>query len=143
MTIAYIQNVEPAAPCACDNCGHECPAAELEAIADLEQRLDAGGSVPAGQCPKCGALAYLKEDKRRAMPDGSRYWVFSRKAYRRERDTFGRGRYVPNPGARRYTIARDQTLEEARRICEAGPANVALAAGREYRGLSFYEFERQ
>lgn len=64
------------------------------------------------------------------------YRVFSRKVYRREND-----RYVPNPGARKTTITHVDSIDDARRICAEGPANVALEQGREYRGLSFYEFE--
>ena len=62
--------------------------------------------------------------------------VFKRKVYRREG-----GRYVPHPSARRTTIRRVNTVDEARALCEQGPANQALAAGREYRHLHFYEFE--
>jgi len=70
------------------------------------------------------------------------YKVFKRKAYRRERNAFtGRVGYVPNPGARRFSLGTAATIEEARAMCANGPANVALAAGREYRGLCFYEFE--
>ena len=47
---------------ACDNCRLYCTVSELHPIADLEQRLDPGGVVPAGQCPHCGALAYLKTE---------------------------------------------------------------------------------
>lgn len=43
----------------CDNCRLYCAVSELDPIDDLEQRLDAGGVVPAGQCPSCGALSYL------------------------------------------------------------------------------------
>lgn len=46
----------------CDNCGHETTERKLkvrlEGIPDLNGRLDPGGVVPAGECPKCGALAY-------------------------------------------------------------------------------------
>lgn len=63
------------------------------------------------------------------------YQVFSRKAYRREN-----GRYVPHPSARRRTITHVNTADEAREICANGPANKALAEGREYRNLTFYEF---
>lgn len=49
--------------CGCDNCEWEGPQTELrcqlEDIPDLAQRLDVGSEVPAGECPKCGALAYL------------------------------------------------------------------------------------
>lgn len=44
---------------ACDNCLLRCAVLKLDEIDDLEQRLDAGGEVPAGQCPGCGALSYL------------------------------------------------------------------------------------
>ena len=65
-----------------------------------------------------------------------KYRVFSRKVYRREN-----GRYVPNPGARRMTVDYVQTVQEARRLCAQGPANIARDEGREYRNLPFYEFE--
>lgn len=66
------------------------------------------------------------------------YRVFSRKPWRRES-----GRYVPNPGARKLTIQRGLNREEARALCEDGPANQLRDAGREYRGASFYEFEQE
>lgn len=66
------------------------------------------------------------------------YRVFSRKPWRRES-----GRYVPNPGARKMTVQRGCTLEQARELCTLGPANRARDAGREYRGQTFYEFERE
>ncbi len=45
--------------CRCDDCGRTFEQADLAAIKDIEQRLDAGGTVPAGECPECGALAYV------------------------------------------------------------------------------------
>ena len=45
----------------CDNCRLYSGEDELDPIQDLEQRLTPGGVVPAGQCPHCGALAYLVE----------------------------------------------------------------------------------
>ena len=66
------------------------------------------------------------------------YRVFSRSPWRRER-----GAYVPNPGARKTTIRRGLTIDEARALCAQGPANQARDAGREYRGKCFYEFERE
>ena len=63
------------------------------------------------------------------------YRVFKRKAYRREN-----GQYVPHPSARCYTLYTGVDIDTARDICKRGPANQALEAGREYRGLSFYEF---
>jgi hypothetical protein len=46
----------------CDNCLLRCAVSALDSIVDLGQRLDAGGEVPAGQCPACGALAYLRSE---------------------------------------------------------------------------------
>ena len=48
----------------CDNCGRAFSAEnELDHvfpdIPDLVSRLDPGGTVPSGQCPRCGALIYL------------------------------------------------------------------------------------
>lgn len=51
--------------------------------------------------------------------------------------------YAPNPGARKVTIRKGVTLEEARAMCAGGPANMAREAGCEYRHLSFHEFERE
>lgn len=60
-------------PARCDNCDWRGSSDDLDQeIADLDQRVDAGGVVPAGECPSCGALAYLDrpEDRARdAAPD--------------------------------------------------------------------------
>jgi hypothetical protein len=67
------------------------------------------------------------------------YLIFKRRPYKRT--AWG---YAPNPGARRTTIRRGvNNIEEARAICARGPANIALEQGREYRGLTFYEFTRE
>lgn len=50
--------------CACHNCDWAGPLDECEEVDDIGARLDPGSEVPAGQCPDCGALAYLvKESK--------------------------------------------------------------------------------
>lgn len=67
------------------------------------------------------------------------YRVFSRRPYRGS----VRGGFNPNPGARRTTIRRGLPIEEARQLCKQGPANQARDAGREYRALTFYEFEQE
>jgi hypothetical protein len=49
---------------ACDDCDWTGPESEIKCPGDvprLSERLDPGGTVPAGECPKCGALAYLEE----------------------------------------------------------------------------------
>jgi hypothetical protein len=43
-----------------NDCGAERrPANELDDVCDFTERIEAGGEVPAGQCPDCGALCYL------------------------------------------------------------------------------------
>ncbi len=53
--------------CGCDNCGWQCWESDmpqgLAGIPDLWERLDPGGVVPAGECPRCGALSYLIKPK--------------------------------------------------------------------------------
>lgn len=43
----------------CNNCGVGSETKYLEPIMDLELRIEAGGVVPSGECPDCGALCYL------------------------------------------------------------------------------------
>ncbi len=52
----------------CDNCGRRfAGTGELERvfpdIPDLINRLDAGGTVPEGECPLCGALVYRERGR--------------------------------------------------------------------------------
>ncbi len=58
----------------CDNCGHETTDGKLKVrladIPDLQQRLDVGGVVPAGECPQCGALTYIID-----KPAGTNGWT--------------------------------------------------------------------
>ncbi len=54
----------------CDGCGRRFSSKEeLERvfpdIPDLLQRLDAGGTVPSGECPLCGALVYRERGRAR------------------------------------------------------------------------------
>jgi predicted RNA-binding Zn-ribbon protein involved in translation (DUF1610 family) len=49
-------------PVRCDNCDWQGTLAEVRTIQDAGERLEVGGTVPAGECPKCGALAYLKDE---------------------------------------------------------------------------------
>jgi len=45
----------------CDNCEWRGSTDDLDMITDAEQRLEPGYITPAGQCPECGALAYLTD----------------------------------------------------------------------------------
>lgn len=52
--------------CECFNCGWNGDEDALKEIKDFHSRVEAGDTtVPAGECPECGCLAYLKE------PDGA------------------------------------------------------------------------
>jgi len=46
----------------CDDCRRIWPVGELVEPKRLSERLDPGGTVPAGECPECSALAYLLDD---------------------------------------------------------------------------------
>ena len=51
-------------PAECGNCEWSGIAGDtVQPIPDLEQRIEAGSEVPVGECPSCGALAYLAEAK--------------------------------------------------------------------------------
>lgn len=58
-------------PCVCDGCDRRYEERELSHlypdIPDLLIRLDAGGIVPAGECPECGALVYPDRDPVRVL----------------------------------------------------------------------------
>lgn len=45
-------------PAECDNCEWTGLACDTRFINDIYDRLEAGGTVPVGECPECGALAY-------------------------------------------------------------------------------------
>lgn len=66
MTECFIQVEDDTAKCECGNCDWIGPAGDLEMINDIQERLTPGSIVPAGQCPECGALAYLTNE---AAPD--------------------------------------------------------------------------
>ena len=46
----------------CDNCAAMIEVIDLGEIEDFFLRVEAGSEVPAGECPSCGALAYLVGD---------------------------------------------------------------------------------
>lgn len=51
----------------CYNCNWSGkPKIELPEIPDLIERIEEGGVVPSGECPKCGALCYEFKPKRKA-----------------------------------------------------------------------------
>jgi hypothetical protein len=53
----------------CDNCHWTGGEADLMPIKDPSERLTPGGVVPSGECPKCGALAYQIEKKRKTKQE--------------------------------------------------------------------------
>ena len=62
MSEVFMDNDENA-KCECESCGWEGLAKSLEPIADFEMRVSAGEICPAGECPECGALAFIVELK--------------------------------------------------------------------------------
>jgi hypothetical protein len=71
------------------------------------------------------------------MDNETKYRVFKRKAWKRID-----GKWVPF-ATKGQTIRAGLTLEEARQLCAQGPANMARDAGKEYRGLPFYELTQE
>lgn len=47
----------------CGNCDWKGTESQAEEAQDLWQRIDPGSEVPAGECPKCGALVYVVEEE--------------------------------------------------------------------------------
>ena len=47
----------------CGACEWAGTGADLDLMTDFEERVTAGEVCPAGQCPDCGALAYVVEKK--------------------------------------------------------------------------------
>lgn len=45
----------------CADCGWYGQEGKCDEIQALAMRIDPGGEVPAGECPKCGALCYVVE----------------------------------------------------------------------------------
>lgn len=69
MTDATMTRLDDA-PCSCGNCVWKGPQSACVYPSDLFGRVDAGGTMPAGECPACGALAYVEEtqdDRLRAL----------------------------------------------------------------------------
>ena len=54
-------NVAPHEPCVCDDCDGQFRFADLDPIENIFARLSPNNTVPAGQCPECGCLAYLSQ----------------------------------------------------------------------------------
>lgn len=81
-------------PVSCDNCDWTGYERDTTYINDYNERVDPGGVAPAGQCPKCGCLAYLLPedemaewrqqvyDKRTRL--GFEDWLKEQEAHRRD-----------------------------------------------------------
>lgn len=46
----------------CDDCGETWRVDDLDDIERYHERVSSGSTVPAGECPECGALCYLLEE---------------------------------------------------------------------------------
>jgi hypothetical protein len=62
-------DVEDTALCECHDCGHQMEAWECDAITNFHKRIAVGDNVPAGECGKCGGLAYLMDDVKASQND--------------------------------------------------------------------------
>lgn len=69
MTSLKLYSATEDARATCGDCGWKGDADDCEIISDAHERLDVGGVVPAGECPDCGALAYLDEPARHYLVD--------------------------------------------------------------------------
>lgn len=49
---------EPATLARCADCQRVTPLDELREVKNLAQRLEPGDTVPDGECPHCGAMAF-------------------------------------------------------------------------------------
>lgn len=54
-------DLPPTAPVKCSDCDWTGESQALDMVSDIEQRIYPGETVPAGQCPECGACAHLDE----------------------------------------------------------------------------------
>ena len=57
--IDFRSSTDSHVPVACGNCDWTGSMFEVQPIRDFDQRIAPGETVPAGECPKCGALAHL------------------------------------------------------------------------------------
>ena len=61
---------DTASKVACGNCDWRGTEDDCNEIEDLHQRVGPGETMPAGECPECGALAHLVKDPDAGMVDG-------------------------------------------------------------------------
>ena len=61
---------DDAAAVTCGNCGWTGKGSDLHEMDDFESRVDASdGALPAGDCPECGAFAYVDEPVPESQPE--------------------------------------------------------------------------
>lgn len=74
MTQVWI-SIDDDAPCHCGDCEWTGPGSDLQMVTDIQERIDPGSTVPAGECPDCGALAYtdasLADEQAQAKRDAA------------------------------------------------------------------------
>jgi hypothetical protein len=58
----------------CDNCKREWKREMLCEVKDYFQRVEPGGVVPSGECPRCGALCYPKSEQIEEREQRARRW---------------------------------------------------------------------
>ena len=60
----YPQHYDDDAVATCGDCNSRFKAGELDPIKDPSQRLNSGDPLPAGECLRCGSLAYVGNHQR-------------------------------------------------------------------------------
>ena len=60
-SVAPIQNLLGLDRYRCDNCGKEFSFEQLSDMSDFWSRVSSGDTIPAGDCPECGAFCYPVE----------------------------------------------------------------------------------
>jgi len=59
--VKFVGGLDPDQMCECGNCDWTGPISAVHDIVDVQERITAGETVPAGECPECGSLAHIVE----------------------------------------------------------------------------------
>lgn len=61
MAVMFTSELSEDLNCTCNACKWEGKITEINNIINIEERLTAGGIIPAGECPQCRNLVYINE----------------------------------------------------------------------------------
>lgn len=97
-----LDSLDRVALCRCGNCGTETPLEKLAPIADAHLRITPGEETPAGECPECGALAYLVKPEPAATVPPATVYIVTREACELTDWTTESEAFASEPDARAY-----------------------------------------